>query len=388
MDGRALPIIGLIAAATLLVAACGGGDKSAAGSDLADRWLRVGEDLGTGVTVYEGKVPPQLSALLNPGVAADAKDQVALPVHPEGKLVGSFHIRRSDGTNLVWLIFDVVGADAAVEQLVAEQLNQTPWQVIGGQTSEALAVVRFQNTLSGDVEGTAVIQPLPTGTSFDLTVQRAGKDVKLTMPRSAPAPRLAAEVVEQSDGLVVRTLEGFDSATGLQADDRIVSVAASPVKTTADLDRALRALADAGARKASLVYILEIKPQIARKDPTFILPQSRTLPESFPARFLIADTMTVLDSRWSSQGGQGVAYQTTLLTKSSSRDAAQEVRQAIRREGWRITDDQAVGFATQIDFTDAASRITGRARIDAFPADQSFTALSLEMQSTPQRSGN
>src|SRR5258708_7499568 len=142
-----LMFLPLLVALAALSGSCGGGDKDrAAGALLADRWLRVGEDLGTGVTVYQGKVPPQLSTLLT-SAAGSTKDAAVLPVHPQGKLLGSFHILRSDGTNLLWLIFDVPGSDADTEKVVSSQLNQSPWQVVGGQQNESVLVVRFQSTL-------------------------------------------------------------------------------------------------------------------------------------------------------------------------------------------------------------------------------------------------
>jgi hypothetical protein len=390
MSRRLVPVFVLLfVAVAALSLACGGGDKErASGVQLADRWLRVGEDLGTGVTVYQGTIPPQLSALLSSAAGGGAdKTAGALPVHPQGKLLGSFHILRSDGTNLVWLIFDVPGSDAEVSQVIAKQLDQSPWQVVGGQQNESVLVTRFQSTLTGDIDGTAVVQPLPTGPSFPLTVSRGGNQVQLSVTRSAPAPHIDADMIEQGGSVVVRSVQdGAALDAGLKQDDRIVAVDGQPVKTLADLDKALRGLRDKGTARASLVYILQVK-SAAAKDATFVLPASRSLPEGFPAPFLVLPGMTVFDVQWSTQPA-GKAYQSTLLSKATSADVAQQVRQALSKAGWKLTNDQAVGFATQLDFTDAAGRTSGRARVDAFPQDQSYAAVMLQVQVGGTPSGN
>ena len=53
------------------------------------------------------------------------------------------------------------------EAALREQLDQSPWQVIGGQSAESLSWVSFQSTISGDVDGQAAITPLPPVESED-----------------------------------------------------------------------------------------------------------------------------------------------------------------------------------------------------------------------------
>ncbi len=387
-----VPTLLAIVALGLFAASCSRGNKStptATGTELADRWLRVGEDIGTGVDVYEGKLPPQLPALLNPGAGSGSDGQVALPVHPQGTLLGSFHIRRPDGTNLLWIIFDVPGADADVQQTVSQQLDATPWQVTGGQQTESLAVVRFQDTLSSDIQGTAVVQPLPNTPTWAMTVERGGKQVNLTIQRSAPVPTIDASLEEQNGGVVAQAVDpGPAQDAGLQANDQIVSIDGQAVKTLDDVAHQLHALGDKGDKTSSLVYILQIQAPHTPAS-TFVLPPSRSLPKDFPAPFLVGSGMTVLDVNWSAQAGQGTAYQVTLLSKSATADVAQAVRDVLKQQQWTLVNDQAVGFATQLDFANAGGDIQGRATVDSYADDKSYTSVVVQLQTgaTPAPAG-
>lgn len=151
----------------VLLAACGGGDDEGArdlGSELSDRFLRLGEDLRTEVEVFEGALPPTLADVLNPGRTAETplEGLVAIPVHPAGTLIGSYRLKRPDGIDSFFLFYDVAEDDRTVEAALRQQLDQTPWQVVGGQSGESISTVRFRSTVSGDVDGQAAITPLPT----------------------------------------------------------------------------------------------------------------------------------------------------------------------------------------------------------------------------------
>lgn len=155
-------VIAAPAALFLAVAliACGGGDGG--GAVLADRMMRIGEDLDTEVEVLEGRLPPDLEQALNPGAVPEMpRDElVTLPVHPDARLLGSFVLRRTNGVITFFLLYDVAGDGVEVEQAVTRQLDETPWQVTGAQSAESLAAVRFQSTRSGDIDGRAVLRPV------------------------------------------------------------------------------------------------------------------------------------------------------------------------------------------------------------------------------------
>ena len=164
-----------LSAAALLLAgvlvACGGGGEEDAGRGhvLSERFLRVGEELDTEIEAFDGALPPTLSEALNPERTEETleEDLVALPVHPNGVLLGSYRLRRSDGVNTFILFYDVEGDERSVEAALREQLDQSPWQVIGGQSTGSLSWVSFQSTVSGDVDGQAAITPLPPAAGED-----------------------------------------------------------------------------------------------------------------------------------------------------------------------------------------------------------------------------
>ncbi|MQA00607.1 MAG: hypothetical protein GEU80_14965 [Dehalococcoidia bacterium] len=376
----------LVAAVGVLAVACGGDDggPDEAGAALADRWLRVGEGLRTSVQVYDRALPPQLAQLLNPGLTPETppEDVVAVPVHPDGELLGSFHVRREDGVDIVWLVYDVAADDAAVETTVRQQLNETPWQTVGGQSRDGVAVVGFQSTVSGDIEGQAWVQPLPTAAEYDVVVSREGAEQTLQVSRGASVPLLEAEVVERDGGLVLEGLEGgAGQAGGLREGDRIVSVGGRAVSTRDDLEAAYHALRDAGEVRTSVVYVVQIAPQLTAEAPAFRLPPSRTLPEGFPAPFLQADGMTVLEVSWASQP-QGRGYQVVLVTDASTSETADTVRAALDDAGWQVTGDNAVGFSTELTVESAGGADGGTITIDVFQGDDSLTAVFVQLQST------
>ena len=45
------------------------------------------------------------------------EDLVSIPVPEGATLLGSYHIRRRDGTNEIWLAYDVPGSDVDVERI-------------------------------------------------------------------------------------------------------------------------------------------------------------------------------------------------------------------------------------------------------------------------------
>ena len=378
----------LIAALLVLsvsLVACGGEqDEEPAGTEGqagADRYLRLFEvsDFGSSLFVYERGVPPALVELLNPGLTDEtpAEDIVSLPVHPDGVLLGSYLVRRQDGSHEVWMMFDVAAPDTDVEVTIRQQMDQTPWQVTGGQSNELLSAVTFQSTVSGDIEGFVTVQALPSTPTFPVTVQRDGAELELELPRGAAAPELDLRFRELTDQLeVTEVLLDLSFEVG----DVIVAVGGRAVTDEQTLYEALRALRSDGEPRTSLLYRLTIQSPSAAPEPAFVLPLARPLPEDFPAPFLVIDGLTPVDVNWGKDPVE--RYQVTLVTSRSAFDVAEQFRVLLAEAGWELTDDQAQGFGTILSFENVDSGFQGVANIDQFPADESLNAVSIQIQAT------
>lgn len=378
-------LIAVLLSSVVLTVACGGeADEEFTGTEGqagADRYLRLFEvsDLGSSLFVYDRALPPTLAELLNPGLNDEtpAEDIVSLPVHPDGVLLGSYQVRRRDGTNEIWIMFDVAGRDADVEAVIQEQMDETPWQVTGGQSNELIAAVSFRSTMSGDIEGFVTVQPLPSAPTFVVTVERGDEVVELELRRGSSAPELDLRYRELTDGLeVTEVLSDFDFAVG----DVIVAIGEQPVSDEQELVEALRGLGETGELRSSVLYRLTIQSASLPADPVFVLPAPRSLPAGFPLMFLVSDDLTPVDVSWGKDPVEG--YQVTLVTTRSAFDVAEEYRELLDAAGWELTDDQAQGFGTILSFENSDSGFTGIANIDQFPSDESLNAVSIQIQAT------
>lgn len=390
----ALPAAVLAALLALFAVACGGGDDATEvaepvdpRNDFAARVLQLGEPLETTIDTRDGELVPGLQALLNPeamtsiGIAVGAGDErltliaetagmtapefataweddpavafarfasglrnaedpqavrddlflsdiASLPVHPDAVLVASGRIDNPDGQQRYFIVFDLVGSSTEIEQTVSEQLDQSPWQVTGGQSSEEIAIVQFQSTVSADVQGVAWVQPIMSSATLE----------------AAAAEAAAAESGDDGEGA---------------AD------------TTPTIEGPL----------TSLLYLVQALPttSAAEEDDDFELPAARPLPHEFPAAFLIDEDMTVTDTAWNRQPG-GTAYQVTILVTGSSFDFAESYRERFEAEGWELTTDDAVGFATLLGFASEDDGIQGQVQLDAFAPDEGYTEIVISLQ--------
>lgn len=375
--------LGAIVLAGGVMVGCGGDDESAgAGLRLAASYLRLGEDLRAEVSSYEGELPPDLDLALNPGLTGDApaEDRVTLPTPEDAELVGSLRLVRPDGTMTYILSYEVPAADRDVESALSTLLDETPWQVVGGQSSEAVSALNYQSTISGDIRGAAVIQPLPSGDRFEVVVERDGDRETLELERLAPIPVLRAVLEEQEGGLRVTQLADVTaSAAGLRENDLIVEVAGTEVATPDELRDALRALGATDEPRVSLVYFLEITPAVAVDLPSFVVPDARPLPPDFPVPFLAPDGYTPVSVQWAADPS-GDTYQIAMLTETPVFDVVDQLRGAVEGAGgWQIDGEQASGSATQFNFSREDGSAAGTLLIDTFPEDRAYTLVSLQL---------
>lgn len=371
--------LGALAVSLFALACSGGGDNGSEGVTMADRWLRLGEDYRTNVVVYDGELPPALSGLLNPSATADTppEDLVAIPVHPDGTLLGSYMLRRTDGSYLVWLFYDVPDTDAGtVVSDVASQVDETPWQVVGEQGNPSYAVVQFQNTRADDVTGTVIIERVAGSESFELVVDRDGSERTLTVARAARTPLLEADLT--ADLSVTRVHAGLAKVAGLTKDDRIVRVGETDVSDEDGLRAALAGL-DGPTGTVAVTYLLEVAPPLTVSTPTYMPREGLVLPAEFPLRdalggLTVDQYQTLIDP-------SGDFWAASLLTTESTSVMSSRLRDALAAGDWEIVSDEPLGFATVIQFADASGDLLGSVQIDLFADDEAFTQVLVQIQS-------
>ena len=367
----------------LLGIACGASDSPPAGTEggsIGDRYLRLFEvrDFGSSLFVYDAALPPNLAELLNPGLTDETPqdDIIAIPIPLEGELLGSYHIRRLDGTSEIWLAYDVPGADPEVELQLRELMDETPWQVTGGQSNELFGAVSFQSTVSGDIEGFVAVQALPSTPTFAVTVERDGQQLELELARGAFIPQIDARYRELTSRLEVTEAP---SGAQVQKGDVLVAVGETAVTSERDLLAALRALGEGGEPRTAVLYRLTILAPVPASEPVFLMPLERPLPDGFPAEFLVVDDLSVVEVTWDNQTG-GDLYQVTMVTERSAFDVAEDYRVALASAGWELVSDEAQGFGTVLNFSDDPNGVVGVANIDQFPSDESLNSVILQVQ--------
>lgn len=367
----------------LLLVACEGEEElpTPAGGQLAERWLRAGEDNNAGVAVYERALPPYLVDLLNPQRTADTPedDLLAFPVHPEGELLGSYILRRADGSHIAWLFYDVPeSTTSAVIDTVTDQLNGGPWQVLLESGTRSNRLIRFENTRNTDITGNAITEGIPGSADFTIVVEREGEEVTLTVPRTAPVPLVEARF---SANLVVQeAYPGHARSAGLREGDRVLRVGETDVSSERDLQRALEDMA-AGPRTVSLLYVLQFAPPQQAAMPPFVPVGGLSLPADFPLRDSWAQYD--LDRFESSRGAAGRNYFAAMFSPDSPTVVANEVRDALEAGGWEIVTDEAQGFGTRLEFQHPGQNLIGVAAIDESPLDEALTQVLVQMQNAP-----
>ena len=374
---RWFPLLAALAAVVAL--SCGGGDSDDA-TAIADRVLRIGEGVGTEVEIFDGSVPDNLDDMLNPGNSDE--DPVTLPPLPNSKLIGSAQVTRTDGLHTFFLMYEVKQDEATASDAARGLFDETPWQVVGGQSSEGVTAYRFQNTRSGDLVGTVVVQPLPTTEKFEVVVSRGGKEQKLTLQRHAFTPVLGAELDEREGGVVVSKLGAGEGANaGLKEGDRVVQIGGEDTKDLTAVSAALRALGKGEDPVTSVIYIVQISPADPIVSP-FVLPDARPVPRTFPVPFLLLDGSIPITVEWTVEP-TGSAYQIALLSQDSLVDVVDAYRSMLKGQDLNVTSDEAQGTSTTLEFSSTDNQLIGSVAIDTFAEDDSYTEARLQVQAAP-----
>jgi hypothetical protein len=369
---RGLLALLAVLAISPLAAACR--QDSSDGTPLTERWLRVGEAPNAEVVVYDEKLPPNLVELLNPGATAEG-EKVQLPVHPNGKLVGSYVVRKPDGSHLVWLIYDVAEAPSAVAKRIQEQLDARPWQVVGAQADASGTLLRFQSSTGGDLQGTAIVNQRPGASTYELVVERDGKRSTLKVGRGSTVPDLAASL---GDDLVVKRVDaGAAKAAGLKEGDKIVRLGGTDVSDRKSLAAAQQAIANEKNPSTSVTYVMQVIPSTPVDPPVFTEPVTLALPDRFPVKAFF-DPMIVTEFQWIQRPGAS-GYSVTAVSKDGSTALAGRLRDALQKDGWQILQDVPSGGATQMQFQHSDGR-SGVAEVGPFEPDSAYTRVELQVQ--------
>lgn len=374
---RGLLALFAVLALTPLAAACN--DKKDSGTGdvaLTERWLRANEDPAADISIFEAKLPANLIELLNPGASADAKDQLQFPVHPNGKLIGSYVIRRPEVGNLIGLVYDVAEPTADVTRKVQEQLDARPWQVVGAQADASGTLLRFQSTTGGELRGQALVNQRPATATYALVVERDGKQTTLNVARSSAIPEIAASLAD--DLKVKRVDAGPAKAAGLKEGDQVVKVGSTAVTDRKSLAAAQRALAAEKPASTSITYLLLVTPPAEEDARTFSEPATLALPDKFPLKSFF-DGLVVIDYQWVQEPGNS-GFKATAITKDGSTSTAGNLKDALQKGGWQVVQDVPQGGATQMQFQHSDGR-AGVAQIAPFEADSAYTEVTFTVQS-------
>ncbi|MGE0228551.1 MAG: hypothetical protein AB7I38_05965 [Dehalococcoidia bacterium] len=367
-----------------LLAGCGGDEQGGSEAEgITESILRLGEGVSTEVEIFPGKVPDNLEDLLNPGDDTDS-DPVELPPLPDSTLVGSARVTRVDGLHTYFVMYEVKQDEAAVSEAARGLFDETPWQIVGGQSSEGVTAYRFQSTRSGDLVGTVVVQPLPSTDTFEVVVSRQGNEEKLTVQRHAFTPVLGAELEEREGGVIVAAVgAGSGPDAGLQEGDRVVRVGDRDVAGLGDVSDALRQLGEGSDPVTSVTYVVQISPTNPIVSP-YVLPNPRPVPRSFAnvAPYLVIDGAVPIAVEWTVEP-QGSLYQFLLLSTDTLTDIADSYRDVLESEGLAVTADIAQGTATIIEFSTPDNSLIGTIEVDSFALDDRYTQTSIQVQAQP-----
>ena|GEM_PF-5568855 len=344
-----------------------------------DRYFRLFEasDFGNQVFYFEKTLPPYLSYLLNLSSFDGREEPIALPVHPEGELLASYHVLKQDGSHVVWLIFDTAAAALSVEEDIQKQLNISPWQLDGGQSSNTFSVVSFRNTENPNITGLVTIQAFPPDLKIDMEILRAGKSISVELPRGSIEPFPTFTYIEEENSIVIKESQYHSS---LIAGDIITSIEGNLIGSVADLDDAMASLDEVTDAKSSIMYRLNIDSDNEFDVKLSEESISRPIPKKFPAKFLFLEGAIVTDINWSID--QGTAnFQSSLHSDETVSAITDLYRDLLNTQGWELVEDMSRGSSSLLGFQNSTLGYSGILSIERDLGMKNLTRVSIRIES-------
>ena len=349
-------------------------------SNGSDQYFRLfeGSDTDSQVFYFEKSLPPYLSYLLNLTTYQTRDEPIALPVHPEGELLTSYHVLKQNGSHVVWLIFDVVDNAVRVEEDIQKQLNISPWQLDGGQSSSTFSVVSFRNTESPAITGLATIQALPPTLKIDMEILRDKESVLVEFPRGSIAPFLSLTYEEEGNALVV-TDSGYHA--NLINGDIIASIEGNKIESINDLDNVMANLDEITSAKSSVMYRLDIESDMEFDIRTTVQSISRPIPKKFPAKFLFLEGSVVTDLNWSVDQS-ATNFQSSLQSNETVSAIADLYRELLNTQGWELVEDMSRESSSLLGFQNTNLGYNGILSIEPDVDKENITIVSIRIESS------
>ena len=345
-----------------------------------DRYFRLfeGSDSGSQVFYFEKSLPPYLSYLLNLTTYQTGAEPIALPVHPEGELLTSYHVLKQDGSHVVWLIFDVIAKAIQVEEDIQKQLNISPWQLDGGQSSSTFSVVSFRNTESPAMTGLVTIQALPPTSKIDMEILRNEESILVEFPRGSVEPFISFEYAEEGNTLVITDSRYHPT---LNDGDIIISIGGSPIDSVSDLNNAMENLDEITRAKSSIMYRVDIDSDTEFNTAVTRESVSRPIPKRFPAKFLFLENSVVTDLNWSIE--QGAAnFQSSLQSEDSVLVITDLYRDLLNTQGWELVEDMSRGSSSLLGFQNTTLGYSGILSIESDIDIENLTKVLIRIESS------
>ena len=349
-------------------------------SNGSERYFRLfeGSDLDSQVFYFEKNLPPYLSNLLNSTTYQTLEEPIALPVHPEGELLTSYHVLKQNGSHVIWMIFDVSDTALNIEEDIQKQLNSSPWQLNGGQSSSAFSVVSFRNTKVPTITGLVTIQAIPPTLKIDMEILRNGESISVEFPRGSITPFLSFVYEEEEKGVVI-TNSGYHSI--FNEGDIITSIEGNIIDSINDLSVIMANLDEITNAKSSVMYRINIDSDIKFDVSATGKSLSRPIPKKFPARFLFLEDSVVTELNWSVDERTS-SFQSSLKSDKTISLIADLYRDLLDTQDWELVEDMSQGSSILLGFQNTTLGYSGVLSIEQDVEMENLAIISIRIESS------